>query len=256
MNATVLLEIKESIGVITLNRPKLLNALNFQMLTELRRTATDIVGKDNVKTVILTGAGDKAFSSGADIHELANMNSSEATRFAELGRSALETFETLPLPVIAAVNGFAVGGGLELMSVCDLVVASNHSKFGIPGVALGVVTGWGGTQRIPQLVGPVRAKGLLLTGKLIGANEAKSWGLINQVVPSGQALHAARKLASRIMENSETALKLTKKAINIGLNKKRSKALKFELDAFADCFSTRDQKERMQAFASRQVKKS
>ncbi len=254
MVATILLDIKKSVGFVTLNRPKLLNALNVQMLMELRQVATNIVKNDKVRAIILTGEGDRAFSAGADISELANMGSAEAAKFAKLGRSVLETLETLPIPLIAAVNGFAVGGGLELMSVCDLVVASNSSKFGIPGVILGVVTGWGGTQRLPQLIGLARAKELLLTGKLIDAKVAKNWGLINEIVPKGRVLSAAEELAVNLSKNSKNAFELTKKAINIGLSQSRSKALRFELNAFAGCFLTIEQKERMRAFITRQTK--
>lgn len=238
-------------AVITINRPQALNALNAQVLTELQSALNDIENDANVGAVIITGAGEKAFVAGADIAYMKDMSPLEAKKFSLLGQAVLNKIETMPLPVIAAVNGFALGGGCELAMACDFRIASEDARFGQPEVGLGVIPGFAGTQRLPRLVGKGMAKQLIFTGEMIPAGRAKEIGLVNEVVPKNELLSRAKELANRITANGPIAVRLAKEAINQGLEMDLDRAGALEADLFAICFSTSDQREGMGAFVEK-----
>jgi enoyl-CoA hydratase len=244
-NLTV--SVEESIGTITINRPKVLNALNTATLKELKNAALEMQANDQVKVVILTGA-ERAFAAGADISEMMPMTAIQGAEHGRLGQDAFSTFENLGKPVIAAVNGFALGGGCELAMACDIRVASEKAKFGQPEVKLGVTPGFGGTQRLPRLVGRAKAKELIFTGDMIDAKEAHRIGLVNSVFPPEELMAAAKKLAGQIAANGEIAVSLCKRAINQGMEVDLKSGCALEAEIFGLCFSTEDQKEGMKAF--------
>jgi enoyl-CoA hydratase len=200
------------------------------------------------KVVILTGAGDRAFVAGTDITEMENLSSFEAREFASLARKAIDRVENLDRPVIAAINGFALGGGCELSMACDLRIASERAKLGQPEINLGIIPGSGGTQRLPRLVGSPKAKQLIFTGELVDARTALDIGLVDMVVPHDQLMDETKKLAFTIASKSRVALALAKSAIDRGLNMDLQTALNYEIECFAQCFATKDQKEGMKAF--------
>ncbi|MDI3547520.1 MAG: enoyl-CoA hydratase [Halanaerobiales bacterium] len=236
------------LAILKINRPEALNALNKELLKELRE-ALEFLEEDNeLMVLIITGAGEKAFVAGADIGEMKGMSPLEAREFAKLGNSVFSLIEKSNKVVIAAVNGYALGGGNELALACDIRLATQKSRFGQPEVGLGITAGFGGTQRLTKLVGAGRAKELLLTGELIGAEEAFRIGLVNKVVSGDQLLEEARKLAERIIKNDPLAVKLTKSAVNFGLEEGIEQGLFFETNSFALCFSSEGQRRRMEAF--------
>lgn len=239
--------VEEGIGTITINRPKVLNALNTATLMELKNAALEMQANDQVKVVILTGA-ERAFAAGADISEMMPMTAIQGAEHGRLGQDAFSTFEELGKPVIAAVNGFALGGGCELAMACDIRIASEKAKFGQPEVKLGVTPGFGGTQRLPRLVGRAKAKELIFTGDMIDAKEAHRIGLVNSVYPPEELMAAARKLAAQIATNGEIAVSLCKRAINHGIEVDLKSGCALEAEIFGLCFSTEDQKEGMTAF--------
>jgi enoyl-CoA hydratase len=244
----ILLEKQDDVAIVTVNRPKALNALNAPTLSELEQVFTELAGDDSVSVVILTGAGEKAFVAGADISFMQKLTAVEARKFALLGQAAFNKIENLPQPVIAAINGFALGGGCELAMACDIRLASENAKFGQPEVNLGVPPGFAGTQRLPRLVGKGRAKELLYTADMIDAQEAYRIGLVNKVFPAAELMDAAQKMAKKIASKGQIAVRLTKSAVNQGLEMDAERGMAYEAEVFGLVFSTEDQKEGMKAF--------
>ena len=243
----LIIEIEDGIATLTINRPKTLNALNTDMLRELSRAFDELEGNPKVNVAILTGAG-KAFVAGADISEMRDKNAVEGREFGLLGQSVFTKVENLSKPVIAAVNGYALGGGTELALSCDMIYASEKAKFGQPEVGLGVTPGFGGTQRLPRRVGLAMAKELIFTGRIIGAEEALRIGLANKVVPQDSLLEEVTGLAKEIASKGQVSVRLAKAVMNRGMDTDINSALMLEADAFGLCFSTADQKEGMTAF--------
>jgi enoyl-CoA hydratase len=241
------LEKEDGVGILTISRPQALNALNTDLLIELHKVLAEIHYDEEIKALIITGDG-KSFVAGADISEMAGMSPLDAREFALLGNSVFSTIEEMEKPVIAAVNGFALGGGCELALACDIRLASEKAKMGQPEAGLGITPGFGGTQRLMRIVGPAKAKELIYTGKTIGAEEALSIGLVNHVYPVDTLLEEARKMAKEIAAKAPVAVQFCKRAINEGLEMDLQRGLQLEADLFALCFSTDDQSEGMQAF--------
>jgi enoyl-CoA hydratase len=240
--------VEENVAVITINRPKYLNALNSEVLRELSE-AVDLVEMDSsIRAVIVTGAGEKAFVAGADISEMQNKDVMEAREFSSLGNKIFSKLENLKKPVIAAVNGFALGGGCELAMACDIRIAGNRAKFGQPEVRLGIMAGLGGSQRLARLVGTGIAKEILFTGDMINAERAYEIGLVNRIVDSTEVLEEAKKMAQTIAAKSPLGVCFSKKAVNEGLNLDLERALSLEAELFGTLFSTMDQSEGMSAF--------
>ena len=244
---TLTLDVADRIATITVNRPDKLNALNGTVITELGQAIDEARGRDDVAGVLLTGAG-RAFVAGADISEIATNSPFEAKRLARRGQEVFRRFETSPKPVIAAVNGFALGGGCELAMACHLRLASEHAKFGQPEVKLGLVPGYGGTQRLPRLVGKGRALQLLLTGEMIDAQEAWRIGLVNAVHPAGELLDRARAMLGQMLANAPLALALCIEAVNAGYDLSLDDALQHESTAFGLSAATEDMHEGTRAF--------
>ncbi|PWK16344.1 enoyl-CoA hydratase-related protein [Tumebacillus permanentifrigoris] len=244
----ILFEVRDHIAFITLNRPKSLNALNSALLRELGHLLDEIRASEDIRVVILTGTGEKAFAAGADISEMQPMTAIQGRKFSTAGMDSITKLETLPQPTIAAVNGFALGGGCEVVLACDIRVASTNAKFGQPEVNLGVTPGFGATQRLPRLVGAGIAKELLLTGDVIGAERAYQLGLVNHVVEPEQLMEKAIEIATKIAGKGQISVRLTKQGVNEGMNMDVERGLQYETELFALSFSTEDQKEGMQAF--------
>ena len=244
----LLMEVENELAVVTINRPKALNALNKETLTELDQCFGEIEKRKDIKVVILTGAGEKAFVAGADISEMINATATEAQAISLLACGAFSKLENMPQVSIAAVNGFALGGGCEIAMACDIRVASDNAKFGQPEVNLGIMPGFGGTQRLPRLVGKGRAKELIFTADMIDAQEAYRIGLANKVVPQAELLDYCKKMAAKIISKGSYAITLSKKAINCGLDMDLSNGLLLEAGLFGITFATADKKEGMSAF--------
>jgi enoyl-CoA hydratase len=244
----ILFEVADGVATITINRPKALNALNSDVTRELSDAAAKCKMDDAIKVVIITGAGDKAFVAGADISQMATLRPQEAMVFMEAGIEAFRAFEVLPKPVIAAVNGFALGGGVELAMSCDIRLASENARFGQPEILIGLIPGWGGTQRLPRLIGMGRAKEIILAGGQIDAKRAYEIGLVNQVYPLDQLMAETKKLAGKMANLPGFALKMAKHAINFGYDLALDNAMRLETECCSQCFSTDDQKEGMKAF--------
>lgn len=242
----LLVEISEGIGTITINRPQSLNALNSETLNELK-SALEHLEKE-VGAVIITGSGDKAFVAGADISEMALFNPVEAMRYAKLGQDVMFKIENLKVPVLAAVNGYALGAGTELAMACDIRIASEKAVFGQPEVKLGVTPGFGGTQRLPRLVGKGRAAEIIFSGDNVDAAEAHRMGLVNKVVLPDKLMEETRALAKKIMSRGMVAVKLAKSMMNEGGRTNIRTGCEIEAKGFALCFSSEDQKEGMRAF--------
>jgi enoyl-CoA hydratase len=249
MNFTnLLIDIADATAVVTINRPAALNALNAEVLDELAAAFADLQHNDAVACVILTGSGAKAFVAGADIAAMQPLDAVTAVHFARLGHAVLNVIEKFPKPVIAAVNGFALGGGCELAMACDIRIVADNARFGQPEVNLGVIPGFGGTLRLARLVGKGRAKELIFTGDMIDAQEAYRIGLANKVVAADELLAAARSLAAKIASKGPVAVRFAKESVDNGLEMDLDRAGRFEADLFGLCFATADQKEGMQAF--------
>ena len=245
---TLLYDVKDGIAVITLNRPQVLNALNRKLISELDKALVAAREDATVKVLVITGAGDKAFAAGADIAELAELGPLTAIDTARKGQALTRLMEEVGKPVLAAVNGFALGGGCELAMAATLRVASETAKFGQPEVNLGVIPGYGGTQRLSRLIGKGRAMDLILTGRTVGATEALNMGLVNMVVPPTDLMDATRKLAGTLMQKGPIALRLAIQAVDGGLEMGMDAALEWEAHLFGVCASTADMKEGLAAF--------
>lgn len=244
----VLLEKKGPYAVATIHRPEALNALNSQVLADLAELLDTVEADEEIRALVITGAGEKAFVAGADIGEMSTLTKAEGEAFGKKGNDVFRRLETLPIPTIAAVNGFALGGGCELSMSCDIRICADTAVFGQPEAGLGITPGFGGTQRLARLVGPGMAKQLIYTAKNIKADEALRIGLVNAVYPAQELLPAAEKLAGIIAKNAPIAVRACKKAINDGLQVDMDRAVTIEEKLFGSCFETADQKEGMSAF--------
>lgn len=247
----IILEKEENLAIITINRPKALNALNQDVLQELSAAVDQVEQDEQVKAVIITGAGEKAFVAGADIAFMENLSPMEGKDFGLLGQQLFIRIEQLEKPVIAAVNGFALGGGCELALACDIRIASTQAKFGQPEINLGIIPGFGGSQRLPRLIGKGRALELLFTGDMIDGAEAYRLGLANKVVEPEVLLPVAKKLAGKIVKKSSITLKFMKEAVHQGMEMELEQGIAHEANLFGLCFSTEDQKEGMNAFLNK-----
>lgn len=240
-------EVEGAVGIITINRPKALNALNDEVLTELEQ-AFDAVDLNTVRCLILTGAGDKSFVAGADIGAMSTMTKAEGTAFGKKGNDIFLKIEKFPIPVIAAINGFALGGGCEISMSCDIRICSDNAMFGQPEVGLGITPGFGGTQRLARLVGAGMAKQLIYTAKNIKADEALRIGLVNAIYTQEELMPAAKKMAAAIAGNAPIAVRACKKAINEGLQVSIDEGCAIEEELFGSCFESYDQVEGMANF--------
>jgi enoyl-CoA hydratase/carnithine racemase len=249
----VLYEKKGGIAYVTLNRPKVLNALDGTTWADLRSAFEDARADSSVRGVIMTGAGDKAFIAGADISELAHVDAYEAEESSRFGQEVLNMIENLGKPVIAAVNGFALGGGCETAMACTIRIAAEHAKFGQPEVKLGLLPGGGGTQRLPRLVGKGRALQLILTGETISAQEAWRIGLVNEVVPAANLIARAEAVLKQIAANAPIAVKYSLDAANKGLDTSQSEGFALEASYFGICASTEDKQEGTSAFLEKRA---
>lgn len=245
---TLLYQVEDGIALITINRPKVLNALNQQVIRELGRAMRSAADDDTVKVVVLTGAGEKAFAAGADIEELTELGPVSAIELARRGQALTRDMERLGKPIIAALNGFALGGGCEIAMACTLRVAADTAKLGQPEVNLGLPPGYGGTQRLPRLVGKGRALDLILTGRMVSADEARAMGLVNMVVPGAELMDAVRKLAGTIMEKAPLAVRFAMEAVHGGMEMGLDQGLNLEAHQFGLCAGTEDMKEGLTAF--------
>ena len=243
------------IGIITINRPKALNALNADVLEDLK-AVLDGVDQDAVRCLIITGAGEKSFVAGADIAQMSTLTKAEGEAFGKKGNDIFRALEVFPIPVIAAVNGFALGGGCELAMSCDFRICSDNAMFGQPEVGLGITPGFGGTQRLARLIGPGMAKQLIYSARNIKADEALRIGLVNAVYPQAELMDQAKKIASGIAKNAPIAVRACKKAINEGQEVCMDEAIVIEEKLFGSCFETADQKEGMGAFLEKRKDKN
>ena len=238
------------ISIITINRPKALNALNSKVLEELDKTL-DSIDTSKIRVIIITGEGEKSFVAGADIAEMSSLTKKQAQEFSKKGNDVFRKIETFPIPVIAAVNGFALGGGCEISMSCDIRICSDNAIFRQPEVGLGITPGFGGTQRLARLVGMGMAKQMIYTGQNIKAQEALRIGLVNAVYPQKELLNEAKKLAKIISQNGPNAIKNSKKAINEGIEVEMNEAIKIEEKLFGECFETSEQVEGMKNFLNK-----
>jgi enoyl-CoA hydratase/carnithine racemase len=252
-SSNVLYEKKDAIAYVTVNRPKVLNALNTPTWKDLRTAFEDAREDDAVHGVILTGAGDRAFIAGADIGELAHLTAFEADRSSRFGQEVLDLIENLGKPVIAAVNGFALGGGCETAMACTIRVAVESAKFGQPEVTLGLVPGGGGTQRLPRLVGKGRALKLILSGEMVGAQEAYRIGLVDEIVPAADLIPRAEAILKKIGSNAPIAVRLALEATNKGAETSQAEGLLLEASYFGLCAATEDKKEGTTAFLEKRA---
>jgi enoyl-CoA hydratase len=244
----LLLEKTAGVALLTIHRPRVLNALNREVLKELQDTLAVLEKDPQVKVTVLTGAGEKAFVAGADIAEMAGMEPSAALALARQGQQVLLAIERMTKPVIAAVNGFALGGGLELALACDFIYASENARFGLPEVTLGIMPGFGGTQNLARLIGPKRAAEMVFSGRTITAVKALEWGLINHILPADELLEETKKAALQIAANGSLGVAAAKDALVSGLNMSKEDGFRYESTLFATLFATADQKEGMSAF--------
>lgn len=251
--ANVRYEKKDSIAYVTVNRPKVLNALNTATWTDLKTAFENAKADTSVRGVILTGAGDKAFIAGADISELAHLNAYEAEESSRFGQAVLDLIENLGKPVIAAINGFALGGGCETAMACTMRIAAEHAKFGQPEVKLGLLPGGGGTQRLPRLVGKGRALQLILTGETISAQDAYRMGLVNEVVAADGLIDRAETILKQVAANAPIAVKFSLDAVNKGLDSSQSAGLALEASYFGICAASEDKQEGTSAFLEKRV---
>lgn len=246
----LLVEKNKNIATLQINRPEALNALNLDVLNEMLLTLQSLK-ESSIKSLIITGVGPKAFVAGADIKAMVDMEPLDMLNFCSLGQKVSLELETAPFLTIAAINGFALGGGLEIALACDFIYASRLAKMGLPEIKLGIIPGFGGTQRLSRAVGTRRAKEMILTGQMISAEEAKDWGLINQITEPDDLLPSCLKVAEQVASYSLTAIRQAKNAVNVGSSLNLSDALELEKNLCAVCFSTPERKEGMQAFINK-----
>jgi enoyl-CoA hydratase len=249
----LLFSIDDGIATITINRPETLNALNPGVYHELSECMTKLASDPTVKVVIITGSGNKAFVAGADIAAMSTMSANDALTFGIAAKEATVRIETLSKPVIAAINGFTFGGGLELAMTCDFRVAASSAKFGQPEINLGIIPGGGGTQRLTRLVGVGKAKEMIMLGDVISAEQALQIGLVHQVVEADQLILAAVQLAKKLSQKAPVALAMAKRSIQRAMGSDTEDGLEYELNCFAHCFATQDQREGMKAFLEKRT---
>lgn len=249
---TVLFHINGHIATITINKPQVLNALSTEVLTDLNQALDEVEKVQNIYAVILTGAGEKSFVAGADISEMKDKNKAQAAEYGAFGNKVFLRIENFPCPVIAAINGFALGGGCELAMACDIRIASETARFAQPETGLGITPGFGGTQRLARLVGAGRAKELIYTGRTVKAEEAFTIGLVNKVTKPENLMAETVAMAQLICQKAPFAVKKAKEAINRGLQVSIDKAVAVETEEFAQCFATEDQKMAMNAFVKKE----
>lgn len=247
----VILEKDENLAILFINRPKAMNALNGETLYDIDSAVEEVKNDDSIKVLIVTGAGDKAFVAGADITFIQDLTAVQGRFYSDLGEKIFRKLEIMEKPVIAAINGFALGGGCELAMACDIRLAADNAMFGLPEVGLGVIPGFGGTQRLARLVGEGRAKELAFTADIINATDAYRIGLVNHVYPGMDLMTKARKLAAKIMKNAPLAVGYAKTAIGQGLQVDIDAGMRIESDLFGLCCSTEDKNEGTNAFAAK-----
>lgn len=252
MSALVKMEKEGRLAQVTINHPPV-NALNSKVMEALEKTFDSLSADKTIGAVVITGAGDKAFVAGADIREFTTLSSENGEQLSRRGQLIFQKIEDFPAPVIAAVNGFALGGGLELVLCCDIRVMAENAKVGLPEVTLAIFPGYGGTQRLPRIIAPGKAKELIYTGDMIGAEEAYRIGLADRLVPVGEAPAEARKLAERILKRGPVAVGLAKEAVNRGLAQPVSEGYKIEAQLFGQLCDTEDQKEGAAAFLEKRA---
>ncbi len=244
----IIFQVEDGISTITFNRPETLNALNSELLKEFSQALDEIAANEDIRVLILTGAGEKSFVAGADITELATFNALQAKRFSERGHFMMNKLQELPIPVIAAANGFALGGGCEIALACDFIYASENAMFGLPEINLGIIPGFGGTQRLSRLIGKNIAKELIFTGKMIPASEAHAIGMVNRVCSQESLMDEVVKTANNIVLKGKASLRAAKQAINSGMNVDLNSGCSIEIDAFSLCMASPDAKEGTSAF--------
>jgi len=251
----IIYELVDDIGTITFNRPKSLNALNDALLDELSSALDDIASDENIRVLVLTGSGEKSFVAGADIKEISQNSPLTGRRVSTKGQDIFFKLESLSIPVIAAVNGFALGGGCEIALACDFIYASEKARFGLPEITLGLIPGYGGTQRLARLIGKNMAKEMIFTGKMISASEAKDIGLVNQVCPPVNLMEAVMETAKSIASKGRFSLEAAKRVVNSGFEVDLNSGFKIESDAFGLCFASVDAKEGTNAFLEKRAAK-
>ncbi len=244
----IIFQVEDGIATITFNRPETLNALNSELLKEFSQALDEIAANEDIRVLILTGAGEKSFVAGAGITELATFNALQAKRFSERGHFMMNKLQELPIPVIAAVNGFALGGGSEIALACDFIYASENAMFGQPEINLGIIPGFGGTQRLPRLIGKNMAKEIIFTGKMIPAAEAHTIGMVNRVCSQESLMDEVIKTSKTIVSKGKVSLRAAKQAINSGMNVDLNSGCSIEIDAFSLCMASPDAKEGTSAF--------
>ena len=242
------IEMKAGVAVLTIDRPESLNALNSQLIEELDAALHQLEADGSVKVVVLTGAGEKAFIAGGDIKEMQAMDTFAARTFSQNGQQMILYLERMSRPVIAAVNGYALGGGLEVALACDFIFAAEEARFGLPEVTLGLLPGFGGTQNLARSIGPVRAREMIFTGRMLSSRQALEWGLVNAVYPRQELLERTLETALRIARNGSVAVASTKRVINRGLELPLEEGLRLENELFTGLFTTEDRQEGLQAF--------
>lgn len=245
------IDVENYIATITINRPEALNAMNKVLVAELKEAMEKCVENDDVGVIVITGSGEKAFVAGADIKAMQKMSGRQALEFSREGQEMTMVIENSPKPVIAAINGFALGGGCEIALACDMRVAAENAKFSQPEVALGIIPGWGGTQRLPRLIGKGRAIEMITGGGMIDAEEALRIGLVNHVVPQPELMEKVHSLAKSILKNGPAAVGAALKCIHHGFDKHLENGLDIELNAFAELFETDEQREGTTAFVEK-----
>ncbi len=243
----ILVSLESNIAILSFNRPEVLNALNTETINELIEAFKAFETESEVRTIIVTGNG-KSFVAGADISEMEGKTPEDARQYSELGHSLMDRIQNINKPVIAAINGYALGGGTEIALSCDIRLASDKAQFGLPETILGIIPGWGATQRAARLIGPALTKELIFTGEIITAQRAKKMGLVNRVIPHEDLMDETLKIAQKICEQSSISLSHAKDVINRGLEKTLKEGCRMEVAAFVSCFQTEDQKEGMKAF--------